>query len=104
MYISDKDALQYASRMILILVPFLSSLFGAWSWMIELLILFSIFIHSRGSGLRLTVLFMAAGYLSAIIPAGGQSLSQIGFAPWAGILYLGLKEKVWGQHSVCFGH
>jgi len=102
MYISDKDALQYASRMILILVPFLSSLFGAWSWMIELLILFSIFIHSRGSGLRLTVLFMAAGYLSAIIPAGGQSLSQIGFAPWAGILYLGLKEKGLGTAQCMF--
>lgn len=93
MYISDKDALQYAARMILILVPFLASLFGIWSWMIELLILFSAFIHSRGAGLRLTVLLMAAGYLAAIIPAGGQSFSQIGFTPWAGILYLGLKEK-----------
>lgn len=93
MYISDKDALQYASRLILIIVPFFSSLFDIWSWVIEILLLFAVFIHSRDSGLRLTAIFLAAGYLASIIIAGGSGFSQIGFTPWSGVLFLGLKER-----------
>ncbi len=93
MNINDKDALQYASRIILILVPFFSSLFDTWSWIVEILLLLAVFIHSRGSGLRSTILFLALGYLSSIIPAGGQALINIGLTPWTGIMFLALKEK-----------
>jgi len=92
MYISDKDALQYASRLILIFVPLFSSLFDTWSWIVEILLLFAVFIHNRGSGLRLTGLLLLGAYLAAFIPAGGNIL-QIGFSPWAAILFLTLKEK-----------
>lgn len=93
MYISDKDALQYASRLLLLLVPFFSSLFSTWSWLIEILLLLAVFIHSRGSGLRPTVLYLGLGYLAAFIPAGINGLSQLGFTPWAGIVFLGLLAK-----------
>jgi hypothetical protein len=93
MYISDKDALQYASRLILILVPFFSSLFHTWSWIVELLLLFAVLIHSRGSGLRLTAALLGMGYLASMILAGGSGISQIGFTPWAGVLFLGLQLR-----------
>lgn len=93
MYISDKDALQYASRLILILVPFFSSLFDTWSWIVEILLLIALFIHSRSSGLRLTAICLAAGYIAALIPAGGGGMTRMGFSPWAGILLLGLKQR-----------
>ncbi len=94
MYISDKDALQYASRIVLLLVPFFSSLFLSWSWIIEILLIFALFIHVWRSGLLLTVSFLAIGYLASIIPLGfEQSLTQIGYTPWAGILLLVLREK-----------
>lgn len=92
MYLSDKDALQYASRLILILVPFFSSLFSTWSWLVEILILFAVFIHSRRSGLKFTVMIMLAGYLAALIPAGVKVV-EIGFAPWAGVILLWLQQK-----------
>lgn len=93
MYISDKDALTFASRLILILVPLLSSLFDTWSWIAEILLLFAVFIHSRSSGIRFTVLLLAAGYAAAMLSAGEGGFWQIGYAPWAGILLVVLKHR-----------
>jgi uncharacterized protein YybS (DUF2232 family) len=93
MYISDKNALEYASRIILVLVPLLSSLFDIWSWAVEILILLAVFAHYRRSGLRLTGILLAIGYLAAVVPLGADALVSIGFSPWAGIVFLGLKEK-----------
>ncbi len=94
MYISDKNALQYASRIVLLLVPFFSSLFLSWSWIIEILLIFALFIHVWRSGLLLSVSFLAIGYLASIIPLGfEQSLTQIGYTPWAGVLLLVLRDK-----------
>ncbi|RNC28936.1 MAG: hypothetical protein AWM53_01127 [Candidatus Dichloromethanomonas elyunquensis] len=93
MYMSDRNALQYASRIILVLVPFFSSLFSTWSWIVEMLLLFAIFVHAQGSGLRLTRILLFAGYLAAIVPVGGDFLGRVGFAPWAGILYIELKDR-----------
>ncbi|NLI92901.1 MAG: DUF2232 domain-containing protein [Peptococcaceae bacterium] len=104
MYISDRNALQYASRMILVLVPFFSSWFNTWSWIVEILLLFAIFIHCRGSGVRLTAMLLAIGYLAAFIPAGGEILARIGFTPWAGIVFLGLKNRGMStSHSMFWG-
>ncbi len=94
MYISDKDALKYASRIVLLLLPLLSSLLISWSWIIEILLIFALFIHVSRSGLLLTISFLAIGYLSSMIPLGlGQSLTQIGYTPWAGVLLFILREK-----------
>lgn len=94
MYISDKDALKYASRIVLLLLPLFSSLFLSWSWIIEFLLILSLFIHVSRSGLVLTISFLAIGYLSSMIPLGiQQSLTQIGYTPWAGVLLFILREK-----------
>lgn len=94
MYISDKDALKYASRIVLLLLPLFSSLFLSWSWIIEILLIFALFIHVSRSGLFLTISFLAIGYLSSMIPLGlQQSLTQIGYTPWAGVLLFILREK-----------
>lgn len=94
MYISDKDALQYASRIVLLIVPSFASLFLSWSWIIEILLIFALFMHIGRSGLSLTISFLAIGYLASIIPLGiEQSLTQIGYTPWAGVLLLVLREK-----------
>jgi hypothetical protein len=93
MYISDRDALRYASKLILVLVPLFSSFFHTWSWIVELLLLLAVFIHSRGSGLRLTAVLLGIGYLASMISVGASGLSQIGFTPWAGVLFLGLQYK-----------
>lgn len=93
MYISDKDALQYSSRAILLLMPVLSSLFLSWSWIIEIILLFAVFIHARGFGLRSTIILLALGYLISIFPLGIRAVSQIGFTPWAGVLLLLLIER-----------
>lgn len=92
MYISDKDALQSTSRLILIIVPILASMFDGWSWIIEILLLFTIFIHQRSSGLKLTAVILAAGYLGAMI-VDFSEIFQMGFTPWAGVLMLWLKER-----------
>ena len=57
MYISDKNAIQYTSRVVLLVVPFFSSLFLSWSWIIEILVIFALFIHVGRWGLRLTINF-----------------------------------------------
>ncbi|HHV63489.1 MAG TPA: DUF2232 domain-containing protein [Peptococcaceae bacterium] len=104
MYISDKDALLYASRLLLLLVPFFSSFFTTWSWLIEILLLVALFIHCRNSGLRLSALFLGLGYLAAFIPVGVSGFSQIGFVPWAGVIFLALKEKGFDfSHSIFWG-
>lgn len=104
MYISDKDALQYAARIILILVPFFSSLFDTWSWIIEILLLLAVFFHYRGFGFRWTVIMLFGGYLASFIPVATSGILQIGFAPWAGIILLGLKERGWSTaHSMFWG-
>lgn len=110
MYISDKDALQLASKFILVLVPVFSSLFDTWSWIIEILLLFTVFIHSRASGLRSTALVLAVGYLASLIAAGPSGISHMGFSPWAGMVFLGQKERglstpysmFWGLISAAF--
>ncbi|KUO61909.1 MAG: hypothetical protein APF84_04530 [Gracilibacter sp. BRH_c7a] len=93
MYISDKNAIQYTSRVVLLVVPFFSSLFLSWSWIIEILVIFALFIHVGRWGLRLTINFLTIGYLASIIPLGIAGLTQIGYTPWAGILLLVLREK-----------
>lgn len=93
MFISDKDSLKFATRFILIVVPLLSSLFVTWSWIVEILLLFSVFVHTRSSGTKLTALSLGIGYAAAIISTGGNGIWQIGFTPWAGILLTMLKDK-----------
>ena len=93
MYISDKDALQYVSRIALLFIPVISSMFLSWSWLIEIMLLFALFIHARGFGLRLTIRLLAIGYLLSIMPLGFDALSQIGYTPWAGVLLLVLLDK-----------
>jgi len=93
MFVSDKDALKYASGAILVIVPFLSSMFVTWSWIVEILLLFAIFIHNRSSGIKATVLSLGIGYAAAIISAGNSGIWQIGLTPWAGILFVILKNK-----------
>ncbi len=93
MYISDKDALKYASRIILVFVPFLLSFFNIWSWFGETLIFLALFIHYRNSSLKLTSILLVLGYLLAIVVSGANSFLQIGFSPWAGILLLGLEQR-----------
>lgn len=93
MYISDRDALHYISRIVLLILPFLSSIFLSWSWIIEIILIFALFIHSRYFGFRLTAIFLAIGYLAAFIPLGPERFIQMGFTPWAGGFFLLLKEK-----------
>lgn len=93
MYISDRDALRYISRAVLLILPFLASMFLSWSWIIEIILIFALFIHGRHFGLRLTAIFLAMGYLAAFIPLGPEGFIQIGFTPWAGVFFLLLKEK-----------
>lgn len=93
MYISDKIALQYASRIVLLIVPFSSSLFLSWSWVIEILLIFALFATFKGSGLRLTITLLTIGYLASVISLGITGLTQIGYTPWAAVLLLGLNEK-----------
>ena len=93
MYISDKDALQYASRIVLLLVPLISSWSLSWSWIIEILLIFAVFLHAWSSGLRLTVNLLAIGYLASIIPLGIAGLPLIGYTPWAAVFLLLLRNK-----------
>ena len=93
MYISDKDALKYGSGLLLILLPFLASMFNYWSWFAEILLLLAVFYFSRNNGLRFTVSFLAVGYLASLIVLGAAGIWQIGYTPWAGILLVALKNK-----------
>lgn len=99
MYISDKDAFHYVSRFILLFVPVLASLFNVWSWIIELIILLTVFIQTKNSGFRQTCILLGTGYVLSLIPVipgiavGVDSLVQIGYTPWAGVLLVLLKEK-----------
>lgn len=99
MFISDKDAFRYVSRFILLFVPVLASFFDVWSWIVEVIILLTVFIQARNSGFRQTAILLGIGYILSLIPVipaiaiGVDSLVQIGYTPWAGVLLVFLKEK-----------
>ncbi|NLP44754.1 MAG: DUF2232 domain-containing protein [Peptococcaceae bacterium] len=93
MYISDKDALKYGSGLLLILLPFLASVLNYWSWIVEILLLLAVFYYSRMSSLRLTISFLAIGYLVSFLILRTDGFWQIGYTPWAGILLVALKDR-----------
>lgn len=93
MYLKDRDALVYASRLILLFVPYFSSMFGVWSWLIELLLIFALLINGKYSGALWTTGLLAVGYVMAFFPVGVSGLVQIGYVPWAAVLLLWLQEK-----------
>ncbi|WP_368293442.1 DUF2232 domain-containing protein [Dehalobacter sp. TBBPA1] len=93
MVISDKDALRYVSGLIVLFLPLLASLFDFWSWIVEVLLIFSVLFQTRSTGCRKTAIFLGIGYILAFIPVGISGISLIGFTPWAGILLVVIKEK-----------
>jgi len=93
MVISDKDALRYVSGLIVLFLPLLASLFDFWSWIVEVLLIFFVLFQTRSTGCRKTAIFLGIGYILAFIPVGISGISLIGFAPWAGILLVVIKEK-----------
>jgi len=92
MYLSDKNALKYGSGLVLVGLPVILSVWNAWSWAAEILLLFAVFWHAANVNIKVTTVLMAAGYLAALIIDRGV-LGQIGFAPWAGILLSFSEQK-----------
>ncbi|NLL51277.1 MAG: DUF2232 domain-containing protein [Peptococcaceae bacterium] len=93
MYISDKDVLNYACKFFLVFLPLIWSLYNVWSWLAEIFLLLVVFYHARSSGIKLTAILLAAGYLIALIAGGRDIIWQIGFVPWVGILVFILQQR-----------
>jgi hypothetical protein len=102
MYISDRDALKYSTGLLLIFIPFIFSFFNIWSWFTEIFLFISVFIVSRNIKPQIAALLLALGYLGAIIGAGAGGIWQIGFSPWAGILFVVLENKGLGLRYSMF--
>ena len=102
MYIRDKTVLRYVSLLLLIIVPFLASIFNAWSWVVEILLMLAVYIYERYSGLIQTAVCLGTGYLLSIFVSGLSGLSKIGYIPWAAVFLLYLLKKGWAKNKSIF--
>lgn len=105
MYVSDQKSSNTLAIMALVIGPWLGVFLNAWGWMLDILLLLSVFWIGRNDrqlGFRYAAILLLLGYGLAVFLNGIGSLERIDFIPWAGLVTAwGLKNK-WPQSTNVF--
>ena len=102
MFISDELAQDYSARAVLLTFPWVGIAMGTGGFFWEVLLLFAVFIVGRRKGGGTASIFLASGYLIALIVFGVMALNYLGFVPFAGLLGIFGWRKDWPARVTFF--
>ncbi|AFQ46430.1 DUF2232 domain-containing protein [Desulfosporosinus meridiei] len=95
MFISDEMAQDYLARGILMTFPVVGIAMGTWGFFWEVFLLFSVFIVGRRKGMLTASVFLALGYIAALLVYQVNAINYLGFVPLAGLLGVFGWQKGW---------
>lgn len=105
MYVSDQKTSNFLAILALVLGPWVGVSREAWGWMLDVLLLLSVFWigrNGREKEFRSAALFLVLGYGIALALNGFTSLERFGFVPWAGLVTLWAMKSKLPQRDTIF--
>lgn len=91
MYVSDQRTSNFFAIFALVIGPWLGVSREAWGWMLDVLLLFSVFWvgrNKRENGLRTAIISLTLGYVLSLTFNGFASMGSMSFVPWAAVITL----------------
>ncbi|MDA8229510.1 MAG: DUF2232 domain-containing protein [Desulfitobacterium hafniense] len=102
MYISDRKTSDFLSQLALVILPWLGIAWGAWGWILEVVLLLSVLWIGKSKGLLTSVLLLSMGYLAALVYYGAPAFLEIGYVPFAGLAINFGRSRSWPVKDLFF--
>jgi hypothetical protein len=104
MYVSDQRTSNFLAILALLAGPWLGVSREAWGWMLDVLLLLSVFWIGRKEerGFQLAATFLALGYLISLVFNGVTTIDKMGFIPCAGLFTIWATKEKLPQGSTVF--
>lgn len=106
MYVSDQKTSNILAILALVIGPWLGVSKETWGWMLDALLLLSIFWigrNGRHRGFQHAAFLLVLGYGIAFLLNGVSSIENMGFIPWAGLVTVWGLKRNWPQSAIVFG-
>jgi len=108
MYVSDQRTSNFLAILALVVGPWVGVSREAWGWMLDVLLLLSVFWigyngrNGQEKGFRFAALLLVLGYGIALILNGFPSIDRFGFVPWAGLVTLWAMKSNFPPRATAF--